>query len=143
MGILYTAHVTSHGGREGVIRSSDGHLNMKLVQPKEGQTEGTNPEQLFAAGYAACFHSALKSIAKSKDIPCDNSEVTANVSLSEGEKAVYKLSVRLDVAIPGLEDAQVQEVMEMAHQTCPYSKATRGNIDVELKVIQTKTPQTT
>jgi osmotically inducible protein OsmC len=133
METVYTAHVTSHGGRDGVVRSSDGHLNLKLASPKEG-AEGTNPEQLFAAGYSGCFHSALKSIAKSKKIATDDSEITANVMLNKGDDG-YKLSARLDIRIPGLDEKQIMELAEAAHEMCPYSRATRGNIDVELKAV--------
>ncbi|GGD83618.1 organic hydroperoxide resistance protein [Paenibacillus nasutitermitis] len=132
MGVIYTAHVTSRGGREGVVRSSDGHLNLKTTAPKEG-AEGTNPEQLFAAGYSACYHSALKSIAKSKNIDAEKSEVTASVQLHKDDDG-FKLSVVLEVSVPGLDEKQTMELAEAAHQMCPYSKATRGNIDVELKV---------
>jgi osmotically inducible protein OsmC len=133
MGKLYTAHVTSHGGREGVVRSSDGQLDLKVGQPKEGKAEGTNPEQLFGAAYSACFHSALKSVAKSKQIDAKDSEVTAHVTLHQEEKE-YHLSVQLEISIPSLESSQVKELAEAAHQVCPYSKATRNNVEVELKV---------
>jgi osmotically inducible protein OsmC len=133
METVYTAHVTSHGGRDGVVRSSDNHLNLKVGMPKEG-AEGTNPEQLFAAGYSACFHSALKGIAKSKKIETGNSEVVASVSLHKGDDG-YKLSAILEVSVPGLDEQQIMELAEAAHQTCPYSKATRGNIDVQLKAV--------
>jgi osmotically inducible protein OsmC len=129
---LYTATVTSHGGRDGVVRSSDGHLDLKIGTPEDG--EGTNPEQLFAAAYSACFHSALKSVAKSKQVEAKDSEVTANVTLHQQDKD-YHLSVQMDIAIPGLEEAEVMELAEAAHQVCPYSKATRSNIEVELKVL--------
>ncbi|QYR22455.1 organic hydroperoxide resistance protein [Paenibacillus sp. sptzw28] len=134
METIYTAQVTSHGGRDGVVRSSDGHLNLKVATPKKEGGEGTNPEQLFAAGYSACFHSALKSIAKTKEIDTDESEVTASVSLHKGDDG-FSLSARLDVRIPGLSEEQVMSLAKAAHEMCPYSKATRGNIDVELKAI--------
>ncbi|MBW7454277.1 organic hydroperoxide resistance protein [Paenibacillus sepulcri] len=132
MSVIYTAHVTSRGGREGVVRSSDGHLNLKTTQPKEG-AEGTNPEQLFAAGFSACYHSALKAIAKGKGIETEKSEVTATVRLHKDDDG-FKLSAVLAVTVPGLDEKQTMELAEAAHQMCPYSKATRGNIDVELKV---------
>lgn len=132
MSVIYTAHVTSRGGREGVVRSSDGHLNLKTTQPKEG-AEGTNPEQLFAAGYSACYHSALKAIAKGKGIETEKSEVTATVQLHKDDDG-FKISAVLAVTVPGLDEKQTMELAEAAHQMCPYSKATRGNIDVELKV---------
>jgi osmotically inducible protein OsmC len=130
MGEVYTAHVTSHGGRDGFIRSSDGQFELKVGTP--GKKEGTNPEQLFAAAYSTCFHSALKSVAKSKQMDPGDSEVTANVTLhKDGEE--YHLSVQLEITIPGLDEAQVLELAKAAHQVCPYSKATRDNIKVELK----------
>ncbi|NHN31992.1 organic hydroperoxide resistance protein [Paenibacillus agricola] len=129
----YTAHVTSHAGRNGFVRTSDGKFDLKLGTAKEGDEEGTNPEQLFGAAYAACFHSALKSIAKSKKIDASHSQVTAHVTLhSEGKE--YHLSVEMEVTVPDLEEAQVMELAEAAHQVCPYSKATRNNIEVKLKV---------
>jgi osmotically inducible protein OsmC len=133
MATIYTAQVTSKGGRNGNVRSSDGLIDMKVGQPDKGGTEGTNPEQLFASAYAACFHSALKSVAKSKQIDTSNSEVTANISLHQNDKEYY-LSAQLDVAVPGLNSSQVLELAEAAHKVCPYSKATRDNIEVELKV---------
>lgn len=134
MKTIYTAQVISHGGRDGSVRSSDGLLELQVRQPKEGQKEGTNPEQLFGAGYAACFHSALKSVAKSKKLESDGSEVTANVSLhQEGDN--YQLSVRLDIRIPGMDEGQIMELAEAAHRTCPYSKATRDNIEVKLNAV--------
>ncbi|WP_338044598.1 organic hydroperoxide resistance protein [Paenibacillus periandrae] len=132
MGSPYTAHVTSHGGRNGFVRTSDGQFDLKVGTPNEGEAAGTNPEQLFGAAYAACFHSALKSIAKSKNIDTSNSQVTAHVTLhSEGTQ--YHLSVEMEVTVPKLEEAQVMELAEAAHKVCPYSKATRGNIEVTLK----------
>jgi osmotically inducible protein OsmC len=137
MSKMYTAHVTSHGGRDGYIHSSDSQLDLAITDPNEDQVEGTNPEQLFAAAYSACFHGALKSIAKSKQLAAKNSEVTANVTLHQEANKEYHLSVQLEVAIPGLEKEKVLELAEAAHQVCPYSKATRDNIEVELKVLET------
>lgn len=136
METIYTAQVTSHGGREGTVRSSDGVLDFKVGAPKEGQKEATNPEQLFAAGYAACFHSALKMVAKKKQVNTDQSEVTAEVSLHKGDTG-FQLSVVLNIYIPGAGEDTVKEVAHDAHDTCPYSKATRGNIEVDLKVRHT------
>jgi osmotically inducible protein OsmC len=135
MSKMYTAHVTSHGGRDGYIQSSDSQLDLAITDPKEEHAEGTNPEQLFAAAYSACFHGALKSIAKSKQVAAKDSEVTANVTLHQENKE-YHLSVELEVAIPGLEKAKVMELAKAAHQVCPYSNATRNNIEVELKVLE-------
>lgn len=133
MNKIYTAQVTSRGGREGFVKSSDGKLNLKLSQPSASADSATNPEQLFAAGYAACFHSALKMIAKNKGIETEGSEVAAEVSLFKGEGADFRLSVTLNVSIPGVDAAQAQQLADEAHQVCPYSRATRGDIDVEIK----------
>ncbi|MDI4647542.1 organic hydroperoxide resistance protein [Cohnella hashimotonis] len=133
MNKIYTAQVTSRGGREGFVKSSDGKLNLKLSQPSASADSATNPEQLFAAGYAACFHSALKMIAKNKGIETEGSEVAAEVSLFKGEGADFRLSVTLNVSIPGIDAAQTQQLADEAHQVCPYSRATRGDIDVEIK----------
>lgn len=131
MKTMYKTEVTSHGGREGTVRSSDGHLELQVGMPGAGG-DATNPEQLFAAGYAACYHSALKSIAQSKKIDTEGSEVIAHVSLHKGDDG-YMLSAVLEVKIPGLDESQIMELAEAAHQMCPYSKATRGNIAVDLK----------
>jgi osmotically inducible protein OsmC len=133
MGKLYTAHVTSRGGREGFVHSSDGQLDLKVGQPKDGEAQGLNPELLFGAAYSACFHSALKSVAKSRQIEVQDSEVTAHVTLNQDGKE-YHLSVQLEIGIPSLDSSQVMELAEAAHQVCPYSKATRNNVEVELKV---------
>lgn len=139
---LYTAHVTSRGGREGFVRSSDGRLNLKLSAPDGDAAEGpTNPEQLFAAGYGACFHSAVKAVAKSRRLSAEDSEVTANVTLMKSEQEGYRLAVRLDVYIPGLSEEQTREIADKAHETCPYSKATRGDIDVEVRAVAHQTTQ--
>jgi osmotically inducible protein OsmC len=129
---LYTTQVTSQGGRDGYVRSSDGQFQMKIGTPKQGETEGTNPEQLFGAAYAACFHSALKSIAKSKQLETRDSEVTANVTLHKKDNE-YHLSVQMEITIPGMDQNKVLELAEAAHKVCPYSKAIRNNIEVELK----------
>ncbi|PZE22124.1 organic hydroperoxide resistance protein [Paenibacillus xerothermodurans] len=133
MGTLYTAQVTSQGGRDGYVRSSDGVIDLQVGRPATGEAKGTNPEQLFGAAYSACFHSALKSIAKSKQMDTSHSEVTANVTLHQNGNEYY-LSVQLDVAVPGVSSSQVLELAEAAHKVCPYSKATRDNIEVELRV---------
>ena len=136
--VLYTAHATAYGdGRNGSVTSDDDVLDLNLAIPKEMGGPGgefSNPEQLFAAGYAACFHSALKSIAKTKQIDTGESEVTANVSLRKGDDG-FSLSARLDIRIPGLNEEQIMSLAKAAHEMCPYSKATRGNIEVELKAV--------
>jgi osmotically inducible protein OsmC len=133
---LYTAAATAtRGGRTGKVRTSDGKLNLELSIPKEmggSGGEGTNPEQLFAAGYSACFESALAKAAREKNVKIDGAEVTARVSIGK-EGGGFLLAAQLEVKIPGLDAAQAQELAEAAHQICPYSKATRGNIEVELK----------
>lgn len=134
--ILYTAEATSTGdGRRGHVVSSDHRLDLDLAPPAEmaGGGNGTNPEQLFAAGYAACFHSALRHVARRAGVDPGPSTVTAEVGIGpEGE--AYGLVVTLVITVPGLEREKTRELAEAAHQTCPYSRATRGNISVELRV---------
>ncbi len=135
--IIYTAVATSTGGRAGRAVSSDGVLDVALTAPTElgGPGGGTNPEQLFAAGYSACFNSALASIARSRTIkPTADPQVTAHVGFGpEGEG--YALAVELQVRVPGVDRATAEELVEAAHQRCPYSKATRGNVPVTLTVL--------
>lgn len=131
--IVYTAVATSTGGRDGRATSTDGILDVSLTAPKEtgGPGTGTNPEQLFAAGYSACFNSALAMVAKKAGMDAKGSEVTAEVGFGpEGDS--FALAVELKVSIPGLELDQIKELAEGAHQVCPYSKATRGNVPVTL-----------
>ncbi|WP_150265687.1 organic hydroperoxide resistance protein [Paenibacillus tepidiphilus] len=139
MKALYTASATVHGGREGRVESSDGVLKHELKMPKElGGTggAGTNPEQLFAAGYGACYESALANIARKEGVKLQDVEVVSNVSIGKDESdGGFRLAVRLDIKLPGIERAQAQELAEKAHAFCPYSKATRGNIEVELNVL--------
>ena len=134
--VLYTAKATSTGdGRNGHVVSSDQRLDLDLALPPEmgGSGDGTNPEQLFAAGYAACFHSALRIVARRARVDPGDSTVSAEVGIGpEGD--AFGLVVTLIISIPGLEREQVRELAEMAHQVCPYSRATRGNISVELRV---------
>lgn len=136
--VLYTAHATSTGGREGTSKSSDGVLDLKLTTPKEmggnGAT-GTNPEQLFAAGYSACFIGAMKYVAMTQKIalPADTS-ITADVGIGP-IPAGFGIQVTLNVTIPGMERAAAEKVVHAAHGVCPYSNATRGNIEVTLNVL--------
>jgi osmotically inducible protein OsmC len=134
MKTLYTAVATAHGGREGHVQSSDGNLSADLRVPTgmggPGGT-GTNPEQLFAAGYAACFESALRLVARNKKQPLTDTHITAHVSLSADE-GKYILGVELHGKIEGLDKEQTHGLMEAAHLVCPYSNATRGNIEVKL-----------
>ncbi|GGJ71205.1 organic hydroperoxide resistance protein [Glutamicibacter ardleyensis] len=134
---LYTAESLSTGhGREGRVKTADGKLDLNLTPPSElgGSGTGTNPEQLFAAGYAACFHSALHSVARSRKIKIEDSSVGGRVHLHRDGDSGFKLSVELEVVIPEMDHAQAQELADAAHQVCPYSNATRGNIDVAVTV---------
>jgi lipoyl-dependent peroxiredoxin len=135
--VLYTAEVTSTGdGRNGHVVSSDHRLDLDLSVPPELDGpggDGTNPEQLFAAGYAACFHSALRGLARHAGVDPRSSTVTAQVGVGpEGD--MFGLMVTLIVVIPGLDQEKTRELAEAAHERCPYSRATRGNISVELRV---------
>lgn len=134
--IVYTARATASGGRKGHVKTDDGKLDLQLTAPKEtgGPGTGTNPEQLFASGYSACFQGALGLVAKKQDIDTSDSLVTAEVGFGpEGES--FGIAVEMKVAIPGLQLDKVQELADAAHQVCPYSKATRGNINVTLTVV--------
>lgn len=139
MQILYTAHSTATGGRDGRAVSSDKHLDVKLSTPKElggAGGEGTNPEQMFAAGYAACFLSAMKFVAAHTKLalPADTA-VTAEVGIGPNDKGGFGLAAELRVALPGMESAAANALVAKAHEVCPYSNATRGNIDVKVSVI--------
>ncbi|HET9654200.1 MAG TPA: organic hydroperoxide resistance protein [Kineosporiaceae bacterium] len=136
MSALYTAVATSTGdARNGHVRSDDGLVDtdVRIPRPLGGQGGATNPEQLFAAGYAACFHSAMKLIARQDKLDVTGSEVTAEVSLT-AQGAGYGLGVRLVVRVPNLDSATTDGLVQKAHAVCPYSNATRGNIDVQLAV---------
>ncbi|WP_262849758.1 organic hydroperoxide resistance protein [Mumia quercus] len=134
---LYTAEALTTGdGRNGQGRSSDGRLDLQLAVPREmgGSGDGTNPEQLFALGYAACFHSALRSIAGREGADVSDSAVGARVSIGSNDAGGYALAVELEITLPHLDHDTAQQLAEKAHQVCPYSNATRGNIDVTLTV---------
>jgi len=136
MDLLYTAAATARGGREGEVVSDDGVLDLSLTLPKDLGGPGgdhTNPEQLFAAGYAACFHSALKRLAGQQKLDVDGSEITARVGLGLDDKG-FGLAVTLVGRIPTLDAAAGKKLMHDAHQVCPYSRATRGNVEVGLEV---------
>ena len=128
--VLYTAKVHTTGGRAGLSSSSDGHLEVKLSRPGSPGT-GTNPEQLFAAGWSACFESAMEFAARNMKItlPADHA-VDAEIDLGP-EGGAFSLAARLYVSLPGMERATAQRLVEAAHQVCPYSRATHGNISVE------------
>jgi Ohr subfamily peroxiredoxin len=135
--ILYTAHATSTGGRAGTSRSSDGVLDLTFTTPKElggNGAVGTNPEQLFAAGYSACFIGAMKHVAMLQKIalPADTS-ITADVGIGP-IPAGFGIQVAMHVTIPGMERATAEKLVQAAHGVCPYSNATRGNIDVTFTV---------
>ena len=136
MDILYKAVVTSTGGRDGEAKSDDGLLQVKLSPPKQlgGNGGATNPEQLFAAGYSACFIGALQAVAgKSKTTLPDNLSLTAEVGIGKIEGG-FGLDIDLHIHLPGMEQAAADKLVEQAHQVCPYSNATRGNVDVMLHV---------
>jgi len=135
--VLYRAQATSQGGREGTAKSADGVLDLKLSTPKElggGGGDGTNPEQLFAAGYSACFIGALKFVAGQAKValPQDLS-VTGDVGIGQVPTG-FSIEVDLTIKAPGMDQAQLQELVDKAHIVCPYSNATRNNIDVRLHV---------
>jgi osmotically inducible protein OsmC len=136
---LYTATATVRGGREGSVESSDGALKHDLKIPKElggPGGAGTNPEQLFAAGYGACYESALANIARKEGVKLQDVEITSNVLIGKDESdGGFKLAVKLDVKLPGIERSVAEDLAKKAHDFCPYSKATRGNIEVELNVL--------
>jgi osmotically inducible protein OsmC len=132
---LYTAVATAHGGREGHVATNDGFLKADLRMPKAmggPGGEGTNPEQLFAAGYAACFESALRLVARMQKKALTDAHITAHVTLNATDDKKYVLSVELHGALEGVPKEEAQALMEAAHQVCPYSNATRGNIDVKV-----------
>jgi Ohr subfamily peroxiredoxin len=134
--VLYTAHATTTGGRDGRSRTDDGKLEVKLAPPKEmgGNGDGTNPEQLFAAGYSACFLGAMKFVAgqQKKALPADTS-ITADIGIGP-IPAGFGINATLNITIPGWAKADSEALVAAAHKVCPYSNATRGNIDVTLNV---------
>jgi osmotically inducible protein OsmC len=138
MKLLYEAEAVATGqGRNGRSRTTDGVLDLELAVPAEMGGPGgsaTNPEQLFAAGYAACFHSALQVVARRERLAVDDSSVAARVGLQANANRGFELSVALQVDLPGVEPATAEELVAKAHAVCPYSNATRGNLDVELQL---------
>ncbi len=131
--VLYTARAHTTGGRDGAARSDDGRLEVALASPG-GAGTGTNPEQLFAVGYSACFIGALKAVAARQKLTLPQDvAIDAEVDLGTIPNA-YGIAVRLNVRLPGMDRAQAQSLVDAAHQVCPYSNATRGNIDVTLTV---------
>ena len=137
MQILYTAEATAWGGREGRSATTCGTLDLQLAVPKElgGPGGATNPEQLFAVGYASCFHSALKIVARRAKIDVSESAITARVGLGMNESGGFNIAVELEAEVPDVERSVAEDLVAKAHKVCPYSNATRGNVDVQLTVI--------
>jgi osmotically inducible protein OsmC len=138
MNALYTAHAIATGdGRNGHVTSSDGLIDTDVAVPAEmgGKGGATNPEQLFAAGYAVCFHNALRLVARRMQATVDGSEVSAAVGIGPIEGGRYGIQVALKISLPGVEAQQAKELVDAAHQVCPYSNATRGNIEVDLEIV--------
>ena len=137
MRALYTAEALATGeGRDGHGRTSDGQVDVDLATPTDmgGSGDGTNPEQLFAVGYAACFHSALRLVAGQTKANIDDSSVGSRVSIGKDNEGGFQLAVELEVTLPHLVKAEAQALADKAHRVCPYSNATRGNINVTITV---------
>jgi osmotically inducible protein OsmC len=134
MSVLYTTTVRAEGGRDGSVASSDGLLELKLALPKSlgGKEDATNPEQLFAAGYAACFENAMLYIARQQGQQLQGTAVDGTVTLNSTPEGPFKLGVTLAIEIGGLSQADAEALVEEAHKVCPYSNATRSNIEVQL-----------
>ncbi|MGX4691677.1 organic hydroperoxide resistance protein [Streptomyces sp. JNUCC 63] len=132
--IMYVAEATAHGGRDGYVTSQDGHLGLKVAMPPQmgGTGEGTNPEQLFAAGYSSCFHNALILVGNRAGYDLSGSAVAAKVGIGPNKHRGYGLAVALSVSLPVLDPDVAAKLVDAAHQVCPYSNATRGNIDVTI-----------
>ncbi|MDB5067492.1 MAG: organic hydroperoxide resistance reductase [Chloroflexi bacterium] len=144
--ILYTAGAIAEDGREGHVRTHDGRLDVALDVPAEmGGTSGagTNPEQLFAAAYAACFQSALLRVASGRKLDLTGARVTARVGIGPSSDGAFALTVSLELDAPRIGPAQASFLMERAHQVCPYSRATRGNVHVTRTVAGVRSPQHT
>jgi Ohr subfamily peroxiredoxin len=138
MDTLYTAIAhASGGGRDGHVLSEDNRIDLDTRVPKEmgGTGDGTNPEQLFAAGYSACFLSAIHGSGRHLKVDTTDAQVSASVSIGKISEVGFGLSVELDVYLPNVEAGRRQELVDLAHQMCPYSNATRGNIDVKLTIV--------
>ena len=135
---VYTASATATGdGRNGHVRSVDGVLDFDLAVPKEMGGPGgalPNPEELFAAGYAACFHGALKAVASRQKITLTDTAITVDVGIGPNGQGGFQLQATIEAELPSVDEATGRELLEAAHQVCPYSNATRGNIDVKLSV---------
>ncbi|GAA4767384.1 organic hydroperoxide resistance protein [Streptomyces sanyensis] len=133
--VLYTAVATAHNGRDGRVATDDGSLDVVVNPPKAmgGSGSGTNPEQLFAAGYSACFQGALGVVARQENVDVSGSTVTAEVGIGRNDDG-FGIIVRISATIPQVDPATARDLVAKAHQVCPYSKATRGNITVDLAV---------
>lgn len=137
MTTLYTTAATATGGRNGQVKSQNGLLDIEVRYPKAlggANDDFLNPEMLFAAGYSACFDSALNLVIKNAKITTGTTTVTANISLGKNENQGFQLAAKLDVHVPGVDLETVKDLAEKAHQICPYSNATRGNMEVEITV---------
>lgn len=133
--VAYTTSATAKGARAGHVRSADGLVDFDLAQPATTPEPHVNPETLFAAGYAACFQGALFNRGKTQGVDTSDSTVTAHVSFGSTDDDGFGLAVELEVNIPGVEPDTARELVDLAHEFCPYSKATRGNIEVTLTVV--------
>lgn len=139
MQILYKAESTAWGGREGRAASSDGNVDVNLVVPKElggPGGAGTNPEQLLATAWAGCFHSALKLVARGDKLDVSESAVTVRVGLGMSENGTFNLAAEIEAELPGLDAETARGLVEKSHSVCPFSNATRGNVDVVLSVVE-------
>ncbi|MEV2193526.1 organic hydroperoxide resistance protein [Streptomyces phaeochromogenes] len=132
--IMYVAEATAHGGREGYVTSQDGQLELKVAMPPAlgGDGDGTNPEQLFAAGFSSCFHNALVLVGRREGFDLSGSTVAAKVGIGPNKQRGYGLAVALSVSLPVLDQEVASKLVDAAHQVCPYSNATRGNIEVTI-----------
>lgn len=138
--VKYTTSATATGGRDGRATTKDGSLDVKLAPPKEmgGSGDGNNPEQLFAAGYSACFLGAMKAVAgQDKSLPRvpNDATVTATVGIGPRSEGGFGITAALEISLPGVDKAQAEALVQKAHQVCPYSNATRNNVDVKLTVV--------
>ncbi|MDT9696762.1 organic hydroperoxide resistance protein [Streptomyces sp. P17] len=132
--IMYVAEATAHGGRDGYVTSQDGQLQLRVAMPPQlgGDGNGTNPEQLFAAGYSSCFHNALVLVGRRAGFDLSASTVAAKVGIGPNKQQGYGLAVALSVSLPVLDADMAAKLVDAAHEVCPYSNATRGNIDVTI-----------
>ncbi|MEU6243155.1 MULTISPECIES: organic hydroperoxide resistance protein [unclassified Streptomyces] len=132
--IMYVAEATAHGGRDGYVTSQDGQIQLKVAMPPAlgGNGDGTNPEQLFAAGYSSCFHNALIMVGNRAGYDLTGSTVAAKVGIGPNKRRGYGLAVALSVSLPILDQEVAARLVDAAHEVCPYSNATRGNVDVSI-----------